>query len=77
LEELRQFIKLLDFSRGNVKFRFSSNARVMANCMLEMNFFFDEKNIQVEACSLVPKKYANKICVLRIEEQTLVLIELG
>lgn len=77
IQELSQFVKLIDFSRGeNVKFRFSGNASMMGRAMPEMNFIFGEQKVQVEQCSLVPKKYEDKICVLKVDGQTLVLIEL-
>ncbi len=77
VEELRQFIMLINVSRGEkVRFRFSANTGAMAKCMMEMNILFGENKLQVEDCALVPKKYADKICVLRVDDQTLVLIEL-
>ena len=77
VEELRQFIMLINVSRGEkVRFRFSANTGAMAKCMMEMNILFGENKLQVEDCALVPKKYADKICVLRVDDQTLVFIEL-
>lgn len=77
VEELRQFIMLINVSRGEkVRFRFSANTGAMAKCMMEMNILFGENKLQVEDCALVPKKYVDKICVLKVDGKTLVLIEL-
>ena len=48
----------------------------MCKCMMEINLIFDETSIQVENCNLIPDECRDKICVLKIEGQTFVLIEL-
>ncbi len=77
LEALSSFIKFINVSRSeNVKFRFSGNTKAMCKCMMEINLIFDETSIQVENCNLIPDECRDKICVLKIEGQTFVLIEL-